>query len=113
MIVLHWVDYFLFVLFIAITLLIGLYFYIHQQKIDASGYIYGGRRLPILPTAISLVASYQSAITLLGSAAEVYMYGIRFAVFTLIYFFMATTVSERLLVPWIYRLKIVSINEVP
>jgi len=70
------------------------------------------RKLGIIPTALSLFVSFQSAILILGATAEMYLYGIQYMVWTPVSFTLATILVERLMVPWIYPLKLVSINDV-
>lgn len=55
-----WIDYSFFILLLAISALIGVYYGFmskHKQN-NISEYILGGRSMSILPVATSLVASY-------------------------------------------------------
>jgi len=70
------------------------------------------RKLGILPTAMSLFVSYQSALLILGAPTETYMFGIAFLMWGCVSFTIAVVLAERLFVPWIYPLKLVSINDV-
>jgi Na+/proline symporter len=38
----------------------------------------GGREMPVFPVAMSLVASYMSAITVLGTPTEMYVFGTQY-----------------------------------
>lgn len=70
-------DYAVFVAMLACSTLVGLYFGYkdHQTnqknkklglQTNADDYLVGGRKMKVLPIALSLVASYASGITLLG-----------------------------------------------
>ena len=48
-------------------------------------YLLGGRSLPALPVAFSLMASFISSITLLGVSNEIYTYGTQFVVINISY----------------------------
>ena len=70
------------------------------------------RNLKVLPTMLSLLVSFQSALMILGNTAEVYSYGTQQWFGTMIGFTLAILLAERLYVPWMYPLKLTSINEV-
>lgn len=70
-------DYAVFVAMLACSSLVGLYFGYkdHKKKIrhkksgtdtNVDDYLVGGRKMKVVPIALSLVASYASGITLLG-----------------------------------------------
>ena len=70
-------DYAVFIAMLACSTLVGLYFGYkdHQTKrknkrlgreTNADSYLVGGRKMKVIPIALSLVASYASGITLLG-----------------------------------------------
>ena len=60
----------------------------------------------------SIVVSFMSAIAILGLVAETYRYGVQAVLMYSPAFIIALVLSERLFVPWIYRLKLTSIYEV-
>lgn len=70
-------DYVLFALTLVATVAIGVY-YALKKKPNKSGQL----KLPFLPTAISLMASFVSAISLLSFPAEIYSHGATFIWFT-------------------------------
>jgi len=109
---LKWADYLIMVGFLVISLAIGIYHSLTggRQKTTAE-FIMGNRRLMVIPTAISFFVSYQSAILLLSHTAEVYSYGIQFIIFAIIIYTVICIFVERLIVPWLYPLKLVSIYE--
>ena len=68
--------------------------------------------IQLIPTSISLVASYMSALTVVGSSAEVYTYGIMaWGGFTTAALIGCTVVSF-VIIPWLHPLKLVSAYEV-
>ena len=72
----------------------------------------GNRRLPLLPTMLSIVVSFMSAIAILGLVAETYVYGIQAVVMHIPSFVIGIVLAERLFVPWIYRMHLTSVYEV-
>jgi len=75
-------------------------------------FIMANRRLDILPTTLSLFVSFQSAIIMLGVTAEMYMYGIQTFVWVPIAYTVSLLLTERFIIPWLYPLKLVSVNDV-
>ncbi|XP_049538488.1 sodium-coupled monocarboxylate transporter 1-like [Anopheles darlingi] len=84
-----WPDYLVFVLMLLICIVIGLYFgYRDHQKhkrqknarrgSEALDYLVGGRKMKIFPVSVSLVASWISGISLLGTSTEIYVYGTQY-----------------------------------
>jgi len=110
---LEWPDYMILGLFLSISLGIGIYHSLTggRQRTTLE-FIMANRRLRVLPTTISLVVSFQSAIMVLGDTAEMYQYGIQYLIWAPIGFSITLLVSERLIIPWIYPLQLVSINDV-
>lgn len=52
-----WPDYILFVLMLLICVVIGIYFGFFEKKENTEDeYLVGGRNMPIIPVALSLVA---------------------------------------------------------
>ena len=109
----HWLDYVLFVVFMAASLVIGVYYACSggkQQTVQE--FLLGNRKLKMLPTMLSLAMSYQSAILILGRPAEIYSYGVRIVLWHAVGFFVAAIIVERLIVPWVFPQKFVSIFQV-
>lgn len=75
-------DYVVFALMLVISSSIGLYHGYKSSKKRAStdDYLLAGRSIGWFPLFVSLVASYLSAIALLGMPSEVYTYGIQYVV---------------------------------
>jgi len=110
---LEWPDYVVLAMFLAISLGIGFYHSLTGgRQRTTEEFIMANRRLGILPTSLSLFVSFQSAVTMLGMTAEMYMYGIQVLVWMWIGFTVAFLFTERFIIPWLYPLRLVSINAV-
>ena len=72
-------DYCLFMGVLLVSALIGVFYMVKERRqkesASAEDLLMGGRRLSVLPVAMSLLASYMSAITVLGIPTEIYTYG--------------------------------------
>ncbi|GFR71134.1 sodium-coupled monocarboxylate transporter 1 [Elysia marginata] len=104
-------DYILLGTMLCGSMAIGLYFSLAgKRQRTKEEYLLGGRRMTAIPVCLSLFATFQSAISLLGTPNEVYTYGTMY-----IYDIISTTLSNLLamvtVVPLIYPLKITSVNE--
>ncbi|KAF8763794.1 putative sodium-dependent multivitamin like protein [Argiope bruennichi] len=65
---------------------IGLYFRFSGGKQKTTNeYLLAGKNMPILPVAFSIMASYLSAISVIGTPAEVYMFGIHLLFSNIVY----------------------------
>lgn len=66
-------DYCLFVAVLLVSAIVGLYYFLKEKfgnkEMTSDDLLMGGREMSVFPVAMSLVASYMSAITVLG---EVY-----------------------------------------
>ncbi|KAH8245241.1 hypothetical protein KR032_007107 [Drosophila birchii] len=88
-----WLDYLVFCLMLAICAVIGIYFCLQLRRESrkqkelhgteeaansAASYLVGGRQMKIFPITMSLISSFISGITLLGTPTEVYLYGAQY-----------------------------------
>ncbi|ELU01005.1 hypothetical protein CAPTEDRAFT_107392 [Capitella teleta] len=112
MIGLHLVDYLIFAFFLIVSLAIGVYhaFSGNKQR-TTQEFIMADRNLKVLPTMLSLLVSILSAAVILGSSAEVYSYGTQQWFVCLFGITVAIVLVERLIVPWIFPLKLTSVSE--
>ncbi|XP_037958514.1 sodium-coupled monocarboxylate transporter 2 isoform X2 [Teleopsis dalmanni] len=109
----HAVDYIVFAIMISVSTGTGIYFgYFKKQlpddpMIDSEGrkktdfgstkmneYLLGSRNLKIFPVAMSLVGSYISGVTILGTASEIYNFGTQYWIVVIPIVLMAFTVSK-------------------
>jgi Na+/proline symporter len=108
----HPVDYVLFGLMLLISAGIGIY---HGctggRQRTTSEYLLGNRSMKTFPIAISLLASFLSAITLLGVPSEIFTYGAQYMVLFFSYFILTATAAI-VFVPIFYGLHLTSAHEV-
>ncbi|XP_055604763.1 uncharacterized protein LOC129752995 [Uranotaenia lowii] len=85
----NWPDYLVFVMMLLICICIGIFYGYQDHKkhkkrqtarrdSEALDYLVGGRKMKIFPVAVSLVASWISGISLLGTSTEIYIYGTQY-----------------------------------
>jgi Na+/proline symporter len=73
------VDYVIFALILVISAAIGIFFGCFGSKNKtAKEVLVANRSMGVLPTALSLLASFMSGITILGNPAEGYNFGTMF-----------------------------------
>ena len=105
-------DIVIFVLVLAISLGIGIFFALAggRQK-TTKEYLMGNRNLSLVPVSISMFMSFISAILVLGNTAEIYLHGTQFYISA---FGNAATFlfSAYFFVPIFYPLKLTSSFEV-
>ncbi|XP_037079494.1 sodium-coupled monocarboxylate transporter 1-like [Pollicipes pollicipes] len=103
------VDYCVFGSVLMSSLLIGAYHAFRGKQTNAE-MLLGGRNMAILPVAISIMASFLSAILILGSPAEVYANGAEYWVVALAFVVVPPLVAL-LYLPIFYRCGLTSVNE--
>lgn len=106
------VDYVLFGIILSVSAGIGLFYAIkdrHRQ--NTKEFLMAGGDMHPVPVALSLLASFMSAITLLGTPAEMYNYTTMYWWIGLAYFFVAFG-SAHIFIPIFYRLNVTSAYEV-
>lgn len=105
-------DYLVFALMLLCSTLIGLYFHLTGGKQrTATEYLLGDSNMGIGPVAFSLMASFMSAITLLGVPAENYKHGTQFLLINVSYI-LATPLCAYIFLPVFYANKSNSSYEV-
>ncbi|XP_078540782.1 sodium-coupled monocarboxylate transporter 2-like [Lissotriton helveticus] len=104
-------DYVIFVALLVCSASIGVFFAVKERKKRTAGdFLVAGKQLTCGPVALSLTASLMSAVTILGTPADVYRFGACYAVFFLPYTF-AIIITSELFVPVFYRSGITSTYE--
>ncbi|KAF4533194.1 hypothetical protein B566_EDAN001736 [Ephemera danica] len=104
------IDYVVFISLLAISLLIGAYYGLFKRQKSTADYLVGGRSMPVVPTAVSLLASYVSAILILGVPSEFFYHG------SLLWESMYGNIivfplAAYIFIPTFYRLKLTSVYE--
>ncbi|CAF1075479.1 unnamed protein product [Brachionus calyciflorus] len=72
----HYADYIVFATMLVASAVIGIVFgWLDRKKKSTKDFLLGGGDLKIFPVGISILASFTSAIAILGFSAEMYRYG--------------------------------------
>ncbi|XP_046962983.1 putative sodium-dependent multivitamin transporter [Vanessa cardui] len=104
-------DYVIMTATMVASVAIGLYFRFSGGKQKTNDeYLLADRNMSIFPVAVSLMASFMSAITLLGVSAENYYYGMQFVVINFSYG-LATPIASKLYLPVFFGLQKTSTYE--
>uniref|UniRef100_A0A4W3IN09 Sodium-coupled monocarboxylate transporter 1-like n=1 Tax=Callorhinchus milii TaxID=7868 RepID=A0A4W3IN09_CALMI len=104
-------DYVVFIVMLLISVFIGIYHAIMGRRQQSnSEFLLGGRQMSALPVALSLTASFMSAVTVIGTPVEVYRFGAIFWIFCISYS-IVTIISAEFFLPVFYRLGITSTYE--
>ena len=107
-----WADYLVFGAMLAISAAIGVYYAcVGGKQKSTTEFLMAGRNMGTFPVAMSLIASFMSAITLLGTPAEIYQYGTMYWLVALS-FFLVMPATNYLYLPIFYRLQVTSAYEV-
>ncbi|KAL0154500.1 hypothetical protein M9458_048763, partial [Cirrhinus mrigala] len=104
-------DYVVFAFLFVISSGIGVFFAIKERKKASSKeFLVGGRQMSCGPVALSLTASFMSAVTVIGAPSDVYRYGASYVIFGVAYTFVVFLTAE-LFLPVFYRSGITSTYE--
>ncbi|KAK5642181.1 hypothetical protein RI129_008348 [Pyrocoelia pectoralis] len=105
-----WIDYAIFVIIIAISCIVGLYFGFFSKQKTTEEYLLGGKNMKWLPVSISLTASALSSQSVVGLATEVYLHGSQVLLMT-VSMSLASLANYFLYVPVFSNLQVTSIFE--
>lgn len=104
-------DYVVLAIVLVISAAIGVYYRMTGGKQKTTKeYLLADRSMPVFPVAFSLMASFMSAVTLLGVSMENYSFGTQFVVINFAYVF-ATPIATRIILPVFYNLRTASVYE--
>ncbi|XP_042745867.1 sodium-coupled monocarboxylate transporter 1 [Lagopus leucura] len=104
-------DYVVFAAMLLVSAAIGIYYaFAGGGQKTSKDFLIGGRSMHAFPVALSLTASFMSAVTVLGTPAEIYRYGSIFCLFAITYTLVALCTAE-IFLPVFYRLGITSSYE--
>lgn len=105
-------DYAVFAALFVVSSGIGVFFAIKERKKASSKeFLVGGRQMSCGPVALSLTASFMSAVTVIGAPSDVYRYGASYVIFGVAYTFVVFLTAE-LFLPVFYRSGITSTYKV-
>uniref|UniRef100_A0A1B0CA85 Sodium/solute symporter n=2 Tax=Lutzomyia longipalpis TaxID=7200 RepID=A0A1B0CA85_LUTLO len=110
-----WPDYLVFGCMLISCSLIGVYFGFIKKKPkksseEADNYLVGGRKMRIFPIAMSLIATYISGISLLGTPTEIYVFGVQY-MYILIGVIAVALIMTFIFLPVFHDLKLTSTYE--
>ncbi|XP_028041678.1 sodium-coupled monocarboxylate transporter 2 [Bombyx mandarina] len=107
----HWEDYSVLAAMVFVSCAIGVYYgYFGENQMTGDDFLLGGSSMGTFPTALSLAASFITAIELLGNPAEMYMAGGQFWMIC-IAFILVVPITSRLYLPVFMRLRLTSCYE--
>ncbi|KAG5273347.1 hypothetical protein AALO_G00150360 [Alosa alosa] len=104
-------DYVVFSCLFVVSSGIGVFFAVKERKkAPSKEFLVGGRQMTCVPVALSLTASFMSAVTVLGAPSDVYRFGASFVIFGVAYTLVVICTAE-LFLPIFYRSGITSTYE--
>ncbi|KAK9309789.1 hypothetical protein QLX08_000612 [Tetragonisca angustula] len=89
----HWADWLVFALMLGVSAAAGLWHYKGTQKSSTEDYLLGGKSMALFPVSASLVASFISGVTILGTPAEIYNFGTQYWITIISIFFSGLVVA--------------------
>ena len=108
----HWADYLVFALFLVFSTVLGVVIgYRSRKNMTAKEFLTGGGKMHWVPVALSMQASFLSAIYILSTPTEIYAFGTMFYYLGVSYF-IALPISGHMYMPIFYKLKLISAYEV-
>jgi sodium-coupled monocarboxylate transporter 8/12 len=107
----HTYDYVVFGITLGLSAVIGLFYAIKDRKTNETEFLLAGRNMSVFPVALSLMSSFISAVTLLGTPAEIYRYHTMY--WLIVFGFLISVIlSNTIYIPVFYNLGITSVFEV-
>ncbi|GFQ97045.1 sodium-coupled monocarboxylate transporter 2 [Trichonephila clavata] len=104
-------DYAIFIAMLGVSAVIGIYYACTGSKQKTTkDFFMGGQKMGVFPVAMSILASFMSAIPMLGIPAETYLTGTQFWMVVVAYCFMFPTVAY-IFMPVFYNLGLSSVYE--
>ncbi|XP_041479111.1 sodium-coupled monocarboxylate transporter 1-like [Lytechinus variegatus] len=104
-------DYVIFGVMLLFSAAIGIYFaFSGGRQRTAEEFFLGDRKMGMIPVAMSVVVSFVSAISVIGTPGEIYMYDTMFA-WSLVSYAVSNCLVIRLFLPILFRLRITSVYQ--
>nr|XP_057912014.1 solute carrier family 5 member 6 isoform X2 [Doryrhamphus excisus] len=101
-------DYVIFAVLLAASMAIGLYYALSGgRQRTTQEFLMAGRSMRCLPVSLSLIASFQSAVAIIGVPAEIYAHGTQYWFIGCAYI-LGLLIPARVFIPVLYRLRISS-----
>ncbi|PWA29754.1 hypothetical protein CCH79_00007938, partial [Gambusia affinis] len=102
------VDYIVFALLLAASVGIGLYYALSGgRQRTTQEFLMADRSMRCLPVSLSLIASFQSAVAIIGVPAEIYTHGTQYWFIGCAYI-LGLLIPAHVFIPLLYRLKLSS-----
>ncbi|XP_028295962.1 solute carrier family 5 member 6a [Gouania willdenowi] len=106
-----WVDYVIFVLLLVASAGIGLFYaFSGGRQRTTQEFLMADRSMSCLPVSLSLLATFQSAVAILGAPSEVYTFGTQYWFLGCSYF-LGLLIPAHVFIPVFYRLRVSSAYE--
>ncbi|XP_068630077.1 sodium-coupled monocarboxylate transporter 1 [Battus philenor] len=107
----HWEDYSVLATMLLVSCGIGVFYgFFGEKQTSGDDFLLGGSSMGTFPMALSLAASFITAIELLGNPAEMYMAGAQFWMICLA-FLLVVPIASQLYLPVFMRLRLTSCYE--
>ncbi|XP_066599896.1 sodium-coupled monocarboxylate transporter 1-like [Prorops nasuta] len=106
----HWADWLVFGLMLTVSAAAGIWQYRRVKKITTMDYLLGGKSMSLVPVSASLIASFISGVTILGTPSEIYNFGTQYWI-TIISMIMAGLVVMTIYLPVFVKLQLNSVYE--
>lgn len=105
------VDYVIFVVLLVASAGIGLYYaFSGGRQRTTQEFLLADRSMRCLPVSLSLLATFQSAVAILGAPSEIYTYGTQYWFLGCSYF-LGLLIPAHIFIPVFYRLRLSSAYE--
>ena len=105
-------DYIVFIGMLSVSAAIGFYYACSGGgQATTKEFLLADRNMGALPVSLSLLASFMSAITVLGTPAEMYTFGVHYVMVWMAYCIMIP-LAAYVFLPVFYNLKLTSVFEV-
>ncbi|NWT61080.1 SC5A6 protein, partial [Erythrocercus mccallii] len=105
------IDYSIFALLLVLSSAIGLFYALSgDRQRTVQEFLLANRDMSCLPVALSLLASFQSAVAILGVPAEIFRFGTEYWFLGCSYF-LGLLIPAHVFIPVFYRLRITSTYE--
>lgn len=106
------IDYVIFALLLVASMAIGLYYaFTGGRQSTTQEFMYADRSMKCLPLSLSLMATFQSAVALIGTPAEVYSNGTQYWFIGCSYI-LGLLIPAHIFIPLFYRLHLTSVYQV-
>ncbi|XP_073943999.1 sodium-coupled monocarboxylate transporter 1 [Choristoneura fumiferana] len=107
----HWEDYSVLATMLIVSCAIGVFYaYFGEKQTTSDDFLLGGSSMGTFPMALSLAASFVTAIELLGNPAEMYIGGAQFWMIC-VAFVLVVPITSHLYLPVFMRLRLTSCYE--